>query len=224
MVPEAEAAKRAEAREARVELIAAAPNAGLDAMQRLLQRPPLPDDAARYWIIGHDRITAAAARFLHQNFYPAAARAQFVHTAPGQVEWHKPPDAGSTAAEKSEAPERLELELELDLARTAPRFDSPDAVPLRGLGTGRHRGHRGRSGLCWSQCTAALQSCCVNGSDPMRTRLSRRSTMSWRPMQRPGRSAWSSSCSTKPPPIAARLISTLGCAKACAGLPPREIC
>jgi hypothetical protein len=130
MVPEAEAAERAEAREARVELIAAAPNAGLDAMQRLLQRPPLPDDAARYWIIGHDRITAAAARFLHQNFYPAAARAQFVHTAPEQVEWHKPPDAGSTAAEKSEARERLELEL----ARTAPRFDSPDAVPSEGFG------------------------------------------------------------------------------------------
>lgn len=136
LVPEAEAAERTEAQEAGVELIAAAPIAGLDAMQRLLQRPQLPADAAPDWIIGHDRITGTAARFLHENFYPAAARAQFVHTAPGQIEWHKPPEAGSTATEKSEERERLQLELARDadlVVAVGPRLHRDFADLLAGL-------------------------------------------------------------------------------------------
>ena len=105
----------AAARDVGVTLIQARPQPGLGPDERLLQRPTLSDGDSPDWIIGHDRITGSAAKFLHENFFPGAARVQFIHTAPGQIEWHKEQGDETDATKRSEERERLQL----DLAGTA---------------------------------------------------------------------------------------------------------
>jgi len=86
LVPETSAEELTAARETHVTLIPARSQPGLAPEQRLLLRPDLDVGDNPDWIIGHDRITGTAAQVLHDNFFPEAARAQFIHTAPGQIE------------------------------------------------------------------------------------------------------------------------------------------
>ncbi|MEV0132585.1 glycosyltransferase [Dactylosporangium sp. NPDC050688] len=72
--------------------------------------PKLPDGATPDLIIGHGRVTGAAARRLQRLHFPAAMRFQFLHTAPDEIEWHK---TGRTGDPGMRAEERMQHELRL---------------------------------------------------------------------------------------------------------------
>ncbi len=136
LVPRCDADEQQDAQTAHVDLIAARPRPGLDAMHWLLGRPELPDGLNPVWVIGHDRITGPGAQMQHEQFFPAERRIQIIHTAPGESEWHKDHAEGPGATVTADERERLQL----DLARGAdlvvavgPRLTRAFANLLAGL-------------------------------------------------------------------------------------------
>ncbi|MEU1994012.1 glycosyltransferase family 4 protein [Nocardia gamkensis] len=89
MVPRATQEERQDATAKGVHLLeAAATPAGTE--RELLQRKPLlPPGVVPNIVIGHGRITGPIAMTQVDDFFPYAARVQFVHMAPDQIEWHK---------------------------------------------------------------------------------------------------------------------------------------
>lgn len=69
----------------------------------LLRRPPLRDGTVPDLIIGHDRHTGKYAYHLRKDFFPEARLVQFIHTAPGEIEWHKPPMGEPSRGLRAEA-------------------------------------------------------------------------------------------------------------------------
>ena len=136
LVPQATSDEIGEAQRGGVRLVVASPVPGLDEQALLCLRPPLPDDFVPEIVIGHDRVTGPAAQALAEEHFPEAARIQFIHTAPGEIEWFKDKPAGKSIAAKAEERERLQL----NLAKTAdlvlavgPRLYREFATVLAGL-------------------------------------------------------------------------------------------
>jgi tetratricopeptide (TPR) repeat protein/glycosyltransferase involved in cell wall biosynthesis len=111
-VPRAASHEIAAAKEAGVLLLPAPPLPAADDLATLSQRPPLPANLEPDLLIGHGRITGAAAKSLGASFFPRADRLHFVHMAPGEIEWFKTRDGASSRAEQRE-------KQELDLAMGA---------------------------------------------------------------------------------------------------------
>jgi glycosyltransferase involved in cell wall biosynthesis len=88
LVPAADDADRASAREAHVELVVAAATPGADPRARLMRRPPL-GDFVPHVVLGHGRITGPAALSLCEDAFPGALRVHFVHTVAEEIEWFK---------------------------------------------------------------------------------------------------------------------------------------
>ena len=88
-VLKASEAEIGEAHRAGIELIVAEPRPGLNSRNRLLSRPILADGVVPDFIVGHDRITGPAANHLATEYYRDSKHIQFIHTAPGEIEWFK---------------------------------------------------------------------------------------------------------------------------------------
>jgi hypothetical protein len=109
----------ADAERRNIALIAATRTPGVPDAQALARRPAsLPPGFEPDLIIGHGRVTGPAAKILAEDHFPRARRLHFVHMAPDEIEWHKL-DRNDDAGARAE--ERTELELELELGRSAHR-------------------------------------------------------------------------------------------------------
>ncbi|NEA22207.1 glycosyltransferase [Actinomadura bangladeshensis] len=65
----------------------------------LFLRPELPGRVRPNLVIGHARITGAAALVQAQDNFESATRLHFVHMAPDEIEWHKLRDDAANSAE-----------------------------------------------------------------------------------------------------------------------------
>lgn len=100
-----------------VRLVAARATPGVDEREWLARRPAdLAPDYKPDYVIGHGRITGAAALRLAEDVFPGAKRLHFLHMAPDEIEWHKF-DREMPAGQRAEDRTKLELEL----AHTAHR-------------------------------------------------------------------------------------------------------
>lgn len=83
---------------------------GLTGDAALSVPPPLTDGFVPDLVIGHGKVTGAAAKMLVERHFRNAGRLHFLHVEPDQAEAHKPHAKGDMAAR---AEERTDLELRL---------------------------------------------------------------------------------------------------------------
>jgi glycosyltransferase involved in cell wall biosynthesis len=114
LVPDASDAEVADAKSRGVTLLSAQRNAGSDPMVRLTRRAPLPPGFVLDVVIGHGRVTGDAARAQCEDHFAGSLRVHVVHTASGEIEWHKP-SPGADVSARAQERERHEV----DLARSA---------------------------------------------------------------------------------------------------------
>jgi glycosyltransferase involved in cell wall biosynthesis/tetratricopeptide (TPR) repeat protein len=95
-----------------VELVLATPTEEASDRELLFRRPALPSGFDPQIIMGHDRITGAAAQAQVTDFFPHSRFVLFIHTAPGEIEWYKSRGEGElTAAVTAEHREQTQREL-----------------------------------------------------------------------------------------------------------------
>ncbi|BCJ06382.1 hypothetical protein PRtIB026_A38480 [Pseudomonas sp. RtIB026] len=115
LVPGSDEEERRHAADHGVSLVHARHEPHMKDIERLGLRTEMPDGFAPNIVIGHDHITGGAARIQCADFFPAARRVHFIHTAPGDIEWYKAQQDGVSASARAEQKERLQIEM----ARTA---------------------------------------------------------------------------------------------------------
>jgi len=116
LVPSVSQEELTDALDASVHLLTPAPLPGGSSWDALLRRPQLPGNQPPDLIIGHGCVTGAAAMVHAEDFFSSAARLQFVHCWPDDMEMGTPTigsDNGARADDRSWA--------EMVLARTASR-------------------------------------------------------------------------------------------------------
>ena len=133
-VPSATPAEVGEAQQDGVMLVVASALPGSEPLSGLYRPLPLPDGFVPDVVIGHGRITGAAAKAQSTDHFRDAMRIHFVHMAPGEIEWFK---EGENPAALGEARERIEGDLAADadlVAAVGPRLRREFADLLRGIG------------------------------------------------------------------------------------------
>lgn len=134
-VPSASTEEIQDAQRDGVVLLVASALPGSDPLSGLYRPLPLPPGFVPNVIIGHGRITGAAAKGQLTDHFPDAKRVHFVHMAPGDIEWFK---EGENPAAQGTARERIERDLaaEADLvAAVGPRLKREVSDLLRGIAT-----------------------------------------------------------------------------------------
>jgi glycosyltransferase involved in cell wall biosynthesis len=135
VMPSATAHEIDEARRDGVTIAVAAMMAGSAPMSGMVRPLPLPPGFVPSVIVGHGRITGAAAKAQSADHFRNAKRVHFVHMAPGEIEWFKDSD---DPAGLSDARERIECELATDanlVVAVGPRLQREFSDLLRGIGT-----------------------------------------------------------------------------------------
>lgn len=84
------------------------PQAGTNVLN---QNPIVSEKTKFELIIGHDRITGPNMQYIGQNYYPAAKRILFIHTAPTEIEMLKPEQLNNDMAERAEERETIQKHL-----------------------------------------------------------------------------------------------------------------
>ena len=87
---------------------------GLSEEQKLLKRPPLPNGVIPDIIIGHGVVTGPAMQSLKEDFFPDGKTVLFIHTSPGEIDWHKPEKAVLSIAAKAEQKDNLQRDLAIN--------------------------------------------------------------------------------------------------------------
>ncbi len=133
-VPSATPEEVSEAQQDGVWLVVASALAGSEQLSGLYRPLPLSTGFVPDVVIGHGRITGAAAKAQSTDHFRDARRIHFVHMAPGEIEWFK---EGENPAALGEARERIEGDLAADadlVAAVGPRLRREFADLLRGIG------------------------------------------------------------------------------------------
>ena len=120
-----------------VVLVQASELPGAEDMALLLRRPNLPPGFVPSIVLGHDRITGAAAVALAHDHYADCKRVLFIHTSPEEIEWHKEAREDSTSAERAAERKREQLGLakECDLVvAVGPHLAEEFGTDLHGAG------------------------------------------------------------------------------------------
>jgi glycosyltransferase involved in cell wall biosynthesis len=118
-----------------VVLVVASSLPGSEPLNGLYRPLALPPGFTPNVIVGHGRITGAAAKVQSTDHFPAARRIHFVHMASGEIDWFK---EGENHAALSEAREYIERDLAVDadlVVAVGPRLRREFSDLLRGMGT-----------------------------------------------------------------------------------------
>lgn len=133
-VPSATAEEITDAKRDGVELIVVNALPGSEPLSGLYRPLPLPAGFIPKVVIGHGRITGAAAKAQSNDNFPGARRVHFVHMAPGEIEWFKEGENPATLGESRENIER-DLAADADLVvAVGPRLRREFSDLLRGTG------------------------------------------------------------------------------------------
>ena len=136
-VPQATSGEIDRAKGVQVALVEAPKLPGVQGVELLYQRPPLPPNFVPDIIIGHDSITGAVSVALARDHYASSKRVLFIHTSPEEIEWHKEPRKDSTSATRAakRKQEQIDLANGCDLVvAVGPHLKSEFGTDLHGAG------------------------------------------------------------------------------------------